>query len=147
MKSKIWPSGQTLKINSFQLCVIEATKKVLKKDNFKSLTRKPSYCSFFSVLCPDLKNLFFGKIHWAPSEFLEVKRPFSRSRRPNFVFHLFLMSFHLEFSLFWVPRSFDLHDLGNLSRGSGNFFKIYIFEISAFQGKRWGMSRLSSQTF
>ena len=64
------------------------------------MTRKPSYSSFFSVLCPDLKNVFFGKIHWAPSEVLEVKRPFSRSRRPNFGFHLFLMSFHLEFSFF-----------------------------------------------
>ena len=24
------------------------------------------------MLCPDLKNVFFGKIHWAPSEILEV---------------------------------------------------------------------------
>ena len=47
-------------------------KKVLKTIHFKSLTRKPSYSSFFSVLCPDLKNVFFGKIHWAPSEILEV---------------------------------------------------------------------------
>ena len=114
-------------------CVLEATKKVLKIGNFKSLTRKPSYSSFFSVLFPDLKNVFFGKIHWAPSEILEVKRPFSRSLRPNFGFHLFLMGFHLEFSLFWVSRSFDLSDL---RRGSGNFFKNYIFEISAFQQKK-----------
>ena len=39
----------------------EATKKVLKTSNFQSLTRKLSYSSFFSVLCPDLKNVFFGK--------------------------------------------------------------------------------------
>ena len=45
---------------------------MLKTCNFKSLTRKPSYSSFFSVLCPDLKNVFFGKIHWAPSEILVV---------------------------------------------------------------------------
>ena len=45
---------------------------MLKSGNFQSLTRKPSYSSFFSVLCPDLKNVFFGKIHWAPSEILEV---------------------------------------------------------------------------
>ena len=57
---------------NFQLCVLEATKKLVKNSNFKSLTRKPSYSSFFSVLCPDLKNVFFGKIHWAPSEILEV---------------------------------------------------------------------------
>ena len=45
---------------------------------------------------------FFRKIHWAPSEILKVKKPFSRSRRPNFGFHLVFMDFHLEFSLFWV---------------------------------------------
>ena len=67
---------------------------------------------------------FLEKIHWAPSEILEVKRPFSRSRRPNFGFHLFLMGFHLEFLLFLVSRLFDLSDLGDLRRGSGNFFKI-----------------------
>jgi hypothetical protein len=31
---------------------------------------------------------------------------------------------------------FDLSDLGDLRRGSGNFFKNYIFEFIAFQGKR-----------
>ena len=31
--------------------------------------------------------------------------------------------------------SIDLSDLGDLRRGSGNFFKNYIFEISAFQQK------------
>ena len=35
-------------------------------------SKKTSYSSFFSVLCPVLKNVFFGKIHWAPSEILEV---------------------------------------------------------------------------
>ena len=35
----------------------------LKIGNFQSFTRKPSYSSFFLVLCPDLKNVFFGKIH------------------------------------------------------------------------------------
>ena len=71
------------------------------------MTRKPSYSSFFSVLCPDSKKIFFGKNHWAPSEVLEVKRPFSRSRRPNFGFHLFLISFHLEvlsFEVIWPRR-------------------------------------------
>ena len=119
----------------------------VKKGNSKSLTMKPSYSSFFPVLCPDLKNVLFGKIHWAPSEILAVKRPFSRSRMPNFEFHLFLMAFHLEFSLFWVSRLFDLSNLGDLRRGSGNFFKNYIFEISAFQRKRWGMSQSSGRNF
>ena len=39
--------------------------------------------------------------------------------------------FDLEFLSFWVSRSFDLSDLGDLRRGSVNFFKNYIFEISA----------------
>ena len=30
------------------------------------------YSSVFSVLCPHLKNVFFGKIHWAHFEILEV---------------------------------------------------------------------------
>ena len=42
-------------------------------------------------------------------------------------------SFHLEFSSLWVSRSVDL---GDLRRGSGNFFKNCIFEISTFQGKK-----------
>jgi hypothetical protein len=114
---------------------------------FKSLTRKPSYSSFFSAWCTDFKNVIFEKTHWAHSEVVEVKRSFSRSLRPNFGFHLVLKSFHLEFSSFWISRSFDLGDLGVLRMGPGNFFKNYIFEISAFQGKRWGMSQLSSQHF
>ena len=86
------------------------------------MTRKPSNSSFFSVLCPELKNRFFWKIHWAPSEILEAKRPFLRSQRPNYGFHLLLIGFHLEFSLFWVSRSFDISNLGDLRRGSKNTF-------------------------
>ena len=110
---------------------------MLKTGNFKSLTRKPSYSSFFSVLFPELKNVFFRKIHWAPSEVVEVKRPFSRSRRPNFGFYLFLMSFDLEFSLFWVSRLFDLGDLGDLKKSPVNVFKNYIFEISGFYWSKY----------
>ena len=85
---------------------------------------------------------------WQPGLiFAEILAAFLRSQRPNFGFHLSLMGFHLEFSLFWVSRSFDLSDLGDLRRGSGNFFKNYIFEISAFQRKRWGMSQLCGQKF
>ena len=42
------------------------------------------------------------------------------------------MSFDIEFSSFWVSRSFDLGDLGDLEKGPWNVFKNYIFEISAF---------------
>ena len=84
------------------------------------------------------KNVIFEENPWAPSEVAEVA---------NFGFHLILRSFHLEFSLFWVSRSFDLGDLGDLRRSSGNFFKNYIFEISGFQQKRWGMSQLSCRNF
>ena len=38
-------------------------------------------------------------------------------------------SFHLEFSSFWISRSFDLGDLGVLRMGPVNVFKNYIFEI------------------
>ena len=89
----------TLKITRFQLCVNEATKKVLKSGNFQSLTRNLSYSSFFSVLCPDLK------IHWASSEVLEVTRSFSRSRRPNFL----ILSVFNEFSFrIFVVLSFEV---------------------------------------
>ena len=56
-------SDQTFKITSFQhfLGGLEDTE--LKTGNNKSLTRKQSYSLFFSVLCPDLKNVFFGKIY------------------------------------------------------------------------------------
>ena len=141
-------SRQTLKIarNQHFFGGLEDAK--FKSGNFQSLTRKLSYSSFFSVLCPDLKNVFFGKIHWAPSEVLEVKRLFSRSRRPNFGFHLFLISFHLEFSLFWVSRSSDLSDLGDLRRGSENFFKNYICKISTSSWEKWAIQAwLSSRTF
>ena len=85
------------------------------------------YSSFFSAWCTDFKSVIFQKIHWAPSEVVEVKRSFSRSLRPNFGFHLVFTSFHLEFSSFWVLMPFDLGNLGDLIRGSGNFFKNYIF--------------------
>ena len=56
--------------------------------------------------------------------------------RPNFAFHQVFTSFHLEFLSFWISRSFDLGDLGVLRMGPVNVFKNYIFEISAFKGKR-----------
>ena len=91
--------------------------------------------------------MIFEKNHWAPSEVAEVKRSFSRSPRPNFGFHLVLTGFDLEFSSFWVSMSFDLSNLGDLRRGSVNFFKNYIFEISASSWEKWAIARLSSQTF
>ena len=59
----LWLPGQTFKITSFQQFLGGLEDTELKTGNLKSLTRKPSYSSFFSVLCPDLKNVFFGKIH------------------------------------------------------------------------------------
>ena len=38
----------------------------------------------------------------------------------------------IEFSSFWVSRSFDLGDLGVLEKSWGNIFNNYIFEISRF---------------
>ena len=69
------------------------------------------------MLFPDLENVFFGKIHWAhPFRGRQGQEAILRLWRPNFGFHLFFMSFHLEFSLFWVSRLFDLSNLGNLKK-------------------------------
>ena len=40
--------------------------------------------------------------------------------------------FIIEFSSFWVSRSFDLGDLGILEKSPVNIFNYYIFEISLF---------------
>ena len=42
----------------------------------------------------------------------------------------------------WWPL--DLNDLGS---GSVNFFKNYIFKISASSWEKWAIARISSQTF
>ena len=140
-------SSKTNKISNLCYFLAASEDKELKNGSCKSQNRKLSYSSFFSAWCTDFKNIIFEKIHSASFEVIEVKRSFLRSPRPNFGFHLVVSSFHLEFLSFWVSRSFDLGDLGVLRMGSGDFFKNYIFEISTFQGKRWGMSQLSSQHF
>ena len=113
----------------------------LKTDICKSLTRKPSYSSFFSAWCTDFKNVIFGKIHWAPSEVVEVKRSFLRSPRPNFGFHLVLTSFHLEFSSFWISRLFDLGDLSVLENGTRKHFENGLKSMQIFQRLMGGMNR------
>ena len=113
----------------------------LKTGICKSLTRKPSYSSFFSAWSTDFKNVFFEKIHWAPSEVVEVKRSFSRSLRPNFGFHLVLTSFHLEFSSFWISRLFDLGDLSVLENGSLKYFENGLKSMQIFQRLMGGMNR------
>ena len=140
-------SSQTFKIQNFVYFMAASEDRELKTGICKSLNRKPSNSSFFSAWCTDFKNVIFEKIHSVFSEVIEVKRSFSRSPRPNFGFHLVFTSFHLEFSSFWISRSFDLGDLGVLRMGPVNVFKNYIFEISAFKGKRWGMSQLSRRHF
>ena len=75
---------------------------------------------------------FLKKITEPIPRSLRSRGHFRGRPRPNFGFHLVFTSFHLELSLYWVSRSFDLGDLNYLRRGSGNFFKSYIFEISTF---------------
>ena len=108
--------------------------------NFESLTREPSYSSFFSAWSTDFKNVFFEKIHWAPSEVVEVKRSFSRSLRPKFGFHLVLTSFHLEFSLFWISRLFDLGNLSVLENGTQKHIENGLKSIQIFQRLMGGMN-------
>ena len=88
--------------------------------------------SKFKVLLPELFN-YLSKIenfqsHSQNKIYLHHKyynnlNESLRPPRPNFGLHLFLMGFHLEFSLFWVSWSFDISDLDNLRRGSGIFFQ------------------------
>ena len=116
--------------------------------NFESLTRKPSYSSFFSASSTDFKNVFFEKIHWAPCEVVEVKSSFLRSPRPKFGFHLVLTSFHLEFLSFWISRFFDLGDLSVLENGSLKYFENGLKSMQTFQRfmggmNRWGRSHLN----
>ena len=87
MKSKIWhqrPWKWPLDLNDLKIC------------NFKSLTRKLSYSSIFPAWSTDLKNVTFEKIHWPPSEVIEVKRSFSRLLRPNFRSHLFFTGLKIK---------------------------------------------------
>ena len=85
------------------------------------------------MLCPNLKNVFIGKNllrpFWCPwdQEVVVAKAKFGISS----IFY----EFSLEFSLIWGLKLFDPCDLGNPKRGSGNFFKNYILEISVFQQK------------
>ncbi len=102
-------SSQTFKISNFCYFLVASEDRELKTGICKSLTRKPSYSSFFSAWCTDFKNVIFEKIHWAHSEVVEVKRSFSRSLRPNFGFHLVFTSFHLE--LRKIQMIFDIENL------------------------------------
>ena len=70
------------------------------------------------------QNYFMGM------EVIEVKRSFSRSPRLDFVV---FTTFVIKFSSFSISMNFNLGDLCDLIRGTGNFFKNYIFEISAFK--------------
>jgi hypothetical protein len=128
-------SSQTFKISNFLLFLGGLGGQRLKTSICKSLTRKPSYSSFFSTWCTDCKNVIFEKNHWAPYEVIEVKRSFSRSLRTNFGFHLAFTSFHLEFSMFWVSRLFDLGNLSNLRSPrmeDFNSWQFWTFRVSPF---------------
>ena len=104
------------------------------------LTREPSYSSFFSAWCTDFKNVIFEKIHWTPSEAVEVKRSFSRPPRPNFGFHLVLTSFHLEFLSFWILRLFDLSNLSVLENGTRKHFENGLKSMQNFQRLMGGIN-------
>ena len=115
--------------------------------NQKAVTYLIIFVGTYNIVISDFKNVIFEKNRWVPSKVIKVKRSFVRSLRPNFGFQLVFTSFHLKFLSFWVSRSFDLGDLSDLRRGSGIFFKGYVFEISAFKGKKWGRSWLYRQNF
>ena len=55
-------SSQTFKIQNFVYFIAASEDRELKTCICKSLSRKPSYSSFFSAWCTDFKNVFFEKI-------------------------------------------------------------------------------------
>ena len=83
-------SSQSLKITSFYLLLGGLEVAESKTGICKSLTRKPSYSSFFSVWCPDVKNVIFENIHWAHSEVVEVAE----------------VIFEVAEAKFWISSSF-----------------------------------------
>ena len=123
---------QTVKISIFSNFLVALEDREWKTGINKSLTKKPSYSSFFSTWCTVFKNVIFEKIHNAPSEVAEVTWLFSRSLRPNFGFHLAFTSFHLEFLSFWVSRLFDLGDLRILRVEDCNSWQFWTFRVSPF---------------
>ena len=128
-------SSKTNKISNLCYFLAASEDKEWKNGSCKSQNRKLSYSSFFSAWCTDFKNIIFEKIHSASSKVIEVKRSFSRSPRPNFGFHLVFLSFHLEFSSFWVSRLFDLGDLSDLENpnvGDFHSWQFWTFRVSPF---------------
>ena len=108
-------------------CKLSATKRT-RRFSFDILFHIMEFTASDKILKYNLDTYYVYNL-WMKDGIKKVKRPFSRSWRPNFGFHLFLMSFHLEFSSFWVSRSFDL---GVLRKSPVNIFNDYIFEISLF---------------
>ena len=99
-----------LQITVFNYTYSEVTKKQLKICNFKSLIRKPSYSSFFSSWCTDLKNVIFEKNSLSPFwgcwgqevifEVAEAKFWISSSFY-KFSFRIFVI---LDFEVVWPRR-------------------------------------------
>ena len=139
-----WLPGQTFEITSFQHFLDGLEDTELKTGNFKSLTRKPSYSSFFSVLCPDLKNVFFGKIHWAPSEILEVAEAIFEVAEANFSifngfsFRIFVI---LSFEVIWPQRP------RRPQKGASEFFQKLYFLNQCVQTKKMRYVTTSSSKF
>ena len=120
---------------------------MLKSGDFQSLTRKLTYSSFFSVLCPDLKNVFFGKIHWAPSEILEVAEAIFEvaeakiwisSIFDEFSFRIFTI---LSFEVVWPQRP------RRPQKGPSEFFQKLHFWNQCVQTKKMRYVTTLSSTF
>ena len=126
-------SSQTLKITSFYLLLggLEVAKS--KTGICKSLTRKPSYSSFFSAWCPDFKNVIFDKIHWALSRSLRSRGHFYR-----FLFRIFVV---LDFKVIWPQWPWQPQ------MGLRDFFQKLQFWNQCVPMKRWSMSQLPGWNF
>ena len=96
----------------------------------KSLTRKPSYSSFFQLDALILKMYYL----------IKITEPLPSSLRSRCHFRV-LTHFHLEFSLFWISRLFDLGDLSGLKNGSLKYFENGLKSMQIFQRLMGGMNR------
>ena len=83
-------------------------------------------------------SAFWG--HWGQEVIFEVAEAkfWIPSTFYKFSFRIFCV---LCFEVVWPQRP------RRPQKGLRNFFKNNIFEISAFQGKRWGVSQLPGQNF
>ena len=127
MNPRYKTSGSNVQISNFIEFKISVSSEATKLVILKVWQENRAIAHFSQCFDLILKMCFIRKNHWAPSEVIEVKRPFLRSQRPNLGFHLVSIytTFRYWTSIILQPRQ--------PQKGLRDFsFKNYIFEIGAF---------------